>query len=91
MSSPVLTPLSNNNESERTLTKAQEVEMLKKLNEIIERISEKERINQTLFFSKKAQKDFLRTVFIKGLDFACADITSWRSKLIRNDVLKILG
>jgi len=43
-----------------------------------------------LFFSKKAQKDFLRLVFIKGLDIACNEITSWRSKLIKEEILALL-
>ncbi len=85
-----LNPSSNFTELNRTVTKSQEVEMLRKFNEIIEVISERENINPTLFFSKKAQKDFLRLVFIKGLDLACEEITSWRSALIKNDILNLL-
>ena len=46
------------NDLERTLTKAQEAEILNKLNNIVEEIAGHEKINTTLFFSKKAQKDF---------------------------------
>ncbi len=83
-------PLSNDTEFVRTLTKAQEAEMLRKFNEIIEKISKKETINPTLFFSKKAQQYFLRMVLINGLDYACDNITAWRSQLIKEDVLKLL-
>lgn len=77
-------------ELERLISKAEEVEILGKLNKIVEEISERERINPTLFFSKKAQKDFLRLVFIKGLDSACNEITEWRSKLIKEEILDLL-
>ena len=83
-------PISNSTELERYVSKAQEAELLNKLNKVVEEISEREKINKTLFFSKKAQKDFLRLVFKKGLDTACEEITTWRSKLIREKVLNIL-
>ena len=72
------------------ITKAQEIELLSKMNKIVEDIAQQKAINTTLFFSKKAQKDFLRLVFIKGLDLACEDITSWRKDLIKKDILNLL-
>ena len=39
-----------------------------------------EKVNTTLFFSKKAQKDFIRLVLTEGLDSACGEITFWRRK-----------
>lgn len=75
---------------ERTISKAQEVELLNRLNQIIEEIAKKEKINKTLFFSKKAQKDFLRLVFMKGLDIACEEITLWRRDLIKEHILNLL-
>lgn len=83
-------PLSNLNNIERVLTKNQEIEILKELNKIIERIAKQEEIHPTLFFSKKAQKDFLRLVLIKGLDNACREITDWRSQLIKEPVLGLI-
>tara|TARA_B100000900_G_scaffold298244_1_gene256726 strand:+ start:3646 stop:4473 length:828 start_codon:yes stop_codon:yes gene_type:complete len=77
-------------ELERTLTKAQEIEVLSKFNKIVETISKNEQINPTLFFSKKNQKDFLRLIYITGLDSACNEITSWRSKLIRTEMMNLL-
>jgi ribonuclease D len=82
--------ISNFIELERTITKAQETELLSKMNKIVEDIAKKEEINVTLFFSKKAQKDFLRSVFIKGLESACKEITSWRENLIKEDILNLL-
>ena len=75
---------------ERTMTKAQEAEILNKLNNIVEEIAGHEKINTTLFFSKKAQKDFVRLVLAKGLDSACDEITYWRRKLIKEPMLNLL-
>ena len=62
--------ISNFIELERTISKAQEIELLSKMNKIVEDIAEQKAINTTLFFSKKAQKDFLRLAHIKVLDSA---------------------
>ena len=77
-------------ELERNISKAQEAEILYKFNKVIDEISDHEKINKTLFFSKKAQKDFLRLVLLKGLDLACSEITLWRSQLIKEEILNIL-
>ena len=45
------------NDLERTITKAEEVDLLLRFNKVVEIISKREKINPTLFFSKKAQKD----------------------------------
>ena len=75
---------------ERTLSKAQESQILNDFNKIIEDLAEQENINKTLFFSKKAQKDFLRLVFKVGLESACGQITPWRKDLIQDHVLNLL-
>ena len=77
-------------EIERSIGKAQESEILRNLNKIVDKIAERENINQTLFFSKKAQKHFLRLVFKEGLDSATSKITHWRSQLIKDEVLELL-
>ena len=82
--------ISNFIELERMITKAQEIELLTKMNKIVTEISKQQAINTTLFFSKKAQKDFLRLVFIKGLDSACENVTTWRKDLIKEDILNLL-
>ena len=72
------------------MSKAEEKEILSQFNKIVEEISIEEAINPTLFFSKKSQKDFLRLVFIRGLDSACEEITLWRSQLIKEKLQSIL-
>ena len=75
---------------ERSITKAEETDLLIRLNKIVETISKREKINPTLFFSKKAQKDFLRLVFKVGIEIACKEITTWRSQLIKQEILNLL-
>ncbi len=77
-------------ELERSMSRAQEAELLERFNYIVDTISDREKINPTLFFSKKLQKDFLRLVLNKGLDMACEEITAWRSNLIRDRLLDLL-
>ena len=83
-------PPSHFAELERNITKAQEAEILYKFNKLVDTISDREKINKTLFFSKKAQKDFLRLVLLKGLDSACNETTLWRSQLIKDEMLNLL-
>ncbi len=75
---------------ERMITKAEEADLLLKFNKAVVDISKREKINPTLFFSKKAQKDFLRLVFKKGIEPACKEITPWRSQLIKEEILSLL-
>ena len=77
-------------ELERSISKAQEAEILSNFNKLVEEISKREKINKTLFFSKKAQKDFLRLIYIEGLENASCKITSWRSQLIKEEMLNLL-
>ncbi len=77
-------------ELDRTISKVQEAEMLSRFSKVVEEISQREKINPTLFFSKKSQKDFLRLVLKVGLDSACKEITLWRSELIKDKMLNIL-
>ena len=83
-------PLSLYTDLERTIPKAEEADLLVRFNRTIEKISNREKINPTLFFSKKAQKDFLRLVFKEGIELACNEITAWRSQLIKQDILDLL-
>ncbi len=79
----------NNVELNRTISKSEESLLLSKFNLIIDRISKREKINPTLFFSKKMQKDFLRFFLLKGYEDAYAEITTWRKNLIQDDFNKI--
>ena len=75
---------------ERIITKAEEANLLSRFNNIVETISKRENINPILFFSKKAQKDFLRLVFKEGIEIAFKEITTWRRQLIKEDILNLL-
>jgi len=77
-------------ELERTIPKAEESAILSEFNKIVEKISINKQINPKLFFSKKAQKDFLRLVYLQGLDLACEEITPWRRELIKDEMLSLL-
>ena len=80
----------NSRELVRSLPKAREEEMLYMFNNAVQKISAREHINPTLFFSKKSQKDFLRLTLIRGIDLSLSEITDWRGKLIKDDILNIL-
>ena len=75
----------------RVIPKLQENILLKNFNEVIERISKRERINPTLLFSKKAQKDFIRHIFIEGVETSFDNITEWRKSLIKDEILELLN
>ena len=75
---------------ERNIAKSKESGLLIELNEIIQKIAINENINPTMFFSKKAQKDFLRLIFFQGIDFALNQITDWRRSLIKENLIQIL-
>ncbi len=80
----------NSRELVRSLPKAREEEMLYMFNNAVQKIAAREDINPTLFFSKKSQKDFLRLTLIRGIDLSLSEITDWRGKLIKDDILNIL-
>ena len=83
-------PPPNNNDLERIIPKAEETALLVGFNQVVEKISNREKINPTLFFSKKAQKDFLRLALKEGIEPACGESTTWRSQLIKEDILNLL-
>jgi len=72
------------------LSKSEERNLLNTFNEIIINIAETNRINPTLFFSKKSQKEFIRLALNRGSEEALKDLTSWRRGLIREPLEKIL-
>ena len=74
----------------RSIPREQENELLYKLNLKVNEIAKQERINSTLFFSKKAQKDLLRIALLEGADPAFREITPWRKKLLKKEIIEIL-
>ena len=83
-------PSKNFSETNRILSRTQETELLMRFNEVIERISTNKNINATLLFSKKTQKDFLRLVIDRGIDYACDQTTVWRKNLLKEELLDLL-
>lgn len=87
----IFSPLTTVNEIECKLTRKEESNLLNKFNEIVINISDKEKINPTLFFSKKNQKEFLRLVLDRGLEEASISLTNWRMDLIKNPLESLLS
>ena len=83
-------PLTASEELRSNISKNEEKNLLNKFNEIVINISSKQKINPTLFFSKKNQRDFIRVALSKGLEDAFAAITQWRRKLIQDSVKSLL-
>ena len=83
-------PSQNFPETNRILSRTQEAELLIRFNDVIERISSNKNINATLLFSKKTQKDFLRLVIDRGIDYACDQTTVWRKNLLKEELLDLL-
>ena len=77
-------------ELDRMISKSEENAILSEFNSMIQTIAHREKINPTLFFSKKMQKDFLRYVFINGMNKAFAELTSWRKNLIQASFSEII-
>lgn len=75
---------------ERSISKSRENNLLMRINEAVAYIAENEKINTTLFFSKKAQKDFLRLALNSGLQEASLELSPWRKDLIITEIENIL-
>tara|TARA_B100000989_G_C19531444_1_gene470211 strand:+ start:5246 stop:6079 length:834 start_codon:yes stop_codon:yes gene_type:complete len=72
------------------LSRAEEKDLLTRLNQIVIEISVDNSINPTLFFSKKSQKDFMKLALDQGLDDSLNKITEWRSNLIKEPLELLL-
>jgi ribonuclease D len=90
LSSRIFTPQRYIEEITTELTKAEEKSLLNNFNDAVVYIAEFEKINPTLFFSKKSQKEFLRLALDDGLENALTKITNWRSTLIKDPLNKLL-
>ena len=83
-------PLSTSIETRSKISKNEELNLLNKFNEIVINVSTREKINSTLLFSKKNQKDFIRVALGKGLEEAFQTITLLRKELIQDSVKSLL-
>ncbi len=75
----------------RVLPREEENILLIKFHSIIEKVALEQKINSTLFFSKKSQKDFLRLALSEGMEVALNNLTLWRRSLIRDDLRDLLA
>ena len=66
-----------------SVQKKEEKEILMSFNKMVNEISRIEKINPTLFFSKKNQKTLVSITLSLGLDEALKGITNWRAVLIK--------
>ena len=85
-----LNPPSEMNEFHRTISRVQESEILSRLNTLVENTAHREKINSTMFFSKKAQKFFLRQMLVNGIEQSCEELTNWRRDLLEKDLYKLM-
>ena len=90
LSSRIFEPIDYFEDIPLKITKAEEKSLLLKFNQLVELISEQKKINCTLFFSKKSQKDFLRLVFNLGQKASLKKITKWRSSLFEDSLSYLL-
>jgi len=90
LSSRIFSPQIDINDMPRELTKNEEKILLNKFNDIVLYTAEENSINSTLLFSKKNQKEFLRSALDGGLENALTNITNWRAGLIKAPISKLL-
>ena len=90
LSSRIFLPIAYYEDINTGLTKSEEKNLLNKFNDIVLHVAELEKINPTLFFSKKSQKDFLRLAINEGFEKASSEITSWRCRLLEEPLGSLL-
>ena len=90
LSSRIFSPITCDEDINTRLTKVEEKNILNKFNDIVLHVAELEKINPTMFFSKKSQKDFLRLTINEGFEKASSEITSWRYQLIAEPLGSLL-
>ena len=72
------------------LTKEQEKRFLTDFNLLVEILSESLKINKTLVFSKKSQKELLKFILIEGAESALCNLTLWRKELLLEELLNLI-
>ena len=74
-----------------SLSNKEEINLLYKFNDVILCVADREKINPTFLFSKKNQKDFIRSVSEYGIETSLKSLTRWRSNLLQNELFAILS
>ena len=76
--------------STHKLTKEQEKRFLTDFNLLVQSLSESFKINKTLVFSKKSQKELLKLILIEGTESALCNLTLWRKELLLEKLLDLI-
>ena len=76
--------------SAHKLTKEQEKRFLTDFNLLVQSLSESFKINKTLVFSKKSQKELLKFILIEGTESALCNLTLWRKELLLEKLLDLI-
>ena len=76
--------------STHKLTKEQEKRFLIDFNLLVQSLSESLKINKTLVFSKKSQKELLKFILIEGAESALSNLTLWRKELLLEKLLDLI-
>ena len=79
-------PVENSSNIPPSLSKTEERQALFRFNKIILKIAESKKINETLFFSKRLQKEFIRNLFSSGVETSLKSLSKWRYDLLYEDV-----
>lgn len=77
--------------SKNFFPKKEEERLLKRFNEIVVSTSKEENINSTMFFSKKSQRDFLKTSLCNGIESALSDISRWKKELLLEEIYPLFN
>jgi ribonuclease D len=76
--------------STHKLTKEQEKRFLADFNLLVQSLSESLKINKTLVFSKKSQKELLKFILTEGTESALDSLTLWRKELLLEKLLDLI-
>ena len=68
------------------LSKSEESNLLSNFSNLVNSISEKKELNATMLFSKKNQREFLRSCFFNGFSFALKRIPNWKKDILLDDL-----
>ena len=74
-----------------SLSKEEEATISIELAKRVVRTSLRYKVNPTMLFSKKSQKDFIRNTMKKGFFKALNDMPRWRKRLLEEDLHNLLG
>ena len=81
--------ISDENKTIKRPSKLEEKILLEKFNLLIKTLSKREKINSTLLFSKKNQKDFYFKILSVGIEDSLKDLAKWKKNLLSKEIYKL--